>query len=399
MRFAFAVGLACLTLHPAGAETLSEEIARSGLAATEARLIATASSEAADAFGLGGVQFLRAVEQSYQARWQSGLSDPTGMLPFLRLPLDPNPAAAAFDPASFTAIFTAASAQMSLAQKSLGSVPDAADFGVEIDFGDLWFDVNATGSREAGEGVLELLGPVLLGWQWDQRDPATKTPKIRFDAADAAWLSAYAHLLAGLCDMIRAYDPTAPITRIVAARAALQALGPVTGDPIFGTEGGVDSIDILAVVLATLEQEPDSALMGSARDHLLAMVADNRMFWARVAVETDNAAEWLPNDTQTSALGITLPPGTGTRWLAVLADAEAILNGQLLVPYWRVGGSAGVNVGRMFSDPAPIDLAGWVQGWAALPYLEQGKLVSSENWQSFAAMLEGDPMLMALWLN
>ena len=69
------------------------------------------------------------------------------------------------------------------------------------------------------------------------------------------------------------------------------------------------------------------------------------------------------------------------------------------MPYWRVGGSAGVNVGRMFSEPGPINLAGWVQGWAALPYLQEGKLVSPENWRAFAAMLEGDPMLMALWLN
>ena len=94
MRIALFAGLLCLTLAPASAETLSQEIARSGLAATEARLIAAASDDPADAFGLGGVQFLRAVEQSYQLRWQTGLADPTGMLPFLRLPMEPNPAAA-----------------------------------------------------------------------------------------------------------------------------------------------------------------------------------------------------------------------------------------------------------------------------------------------------------------
>jgi hypothetical protein len=399
MRIALAFGLFCLTLAPAGAETLSEEIARTGLAATEARLTAAASADPAEAFGLGGVQFLRAVEQSYQLRWQTGLADPTGMLPFLRLPMAPNPEAATFDPATLTRLFAQASAQLGLAQQTLATVPDGADFGVEIALADLWFDVNSSGSRDPGEGTLDMLGPILLGWQWDQRDPALDPPVIRFDAADAAWLSAYAHLLAGLCDMIRAYDPTEPITRVTSARAAMQALGPITGDPFLGTESGVDSIDILAVLLATLEQQPDAALMASARDHLLSMVADNRIFWARVATEADDDREWLPNDRQTSALGISLPPGTGTRWLAVLADAEAILNGDLLVPYWRLGGSAGVNVGRMFSEPAPIDLAGWVQGWAALPYLEQGKLVSPDNWMAFAGMLEGDPMLLALWLN
>ena len=67
-----ALGLACLFTQTAHAETLSEEIARTGLTATEARLVAAASTDPADAFGLGGVQFLRAVEQSYQLRWQTG---------------------------------------------------------------------------------------------------------------------------------------------------------------------------------------------------------------------------------------------------------------------------------------------------------------------------------------
>lgn len=399
MRIALAFGLFCLTIIPAGAETLSQEIARSGLAATEARLTAAGSTDPADSFGLGGVQFLRAVEQSYQLRWQTGLVDPTGMLPFLRLPMEPNPAAVTFDPATLTRLFAQASAQMDLAQHSLSLVPDGADFGVEIDLANLWFDVNTSGTRDPGEGTLDMLGPVLLGWQWESRDPATRSPKIRFDAADAAWLSAYAHLLAGLCDMVRAYDPTEPITRVVSARAQMQSLGPIASDPFLGSASGADSIDIIAVVLATLDQEPDAALMLQAQGHLLSMIADNRIFWARVAAETDNAAEWLPNDKQTSALGISLPEGIGTRWLAVLTDTESILKGDLLVPYWRVGGTAGLNVGRMFTEPAPIDLAGWVQGWAALPYLEQGSIVLPDSAQAFESMIDGDPMLMALWLN
>ena len=56
-------------------------------------------------------------------------------------------------------------------------------------------------------------------------------------------------------------------------------------------------------------------------------------------------------------------------------------------------------MGRMFTDPAPIDLAGWVQGWAALPYLEQGKLVTPDNARAFESLIQGDAMLMALWLN
>ena len=71
----------------------------------------------------------------------------------------------------------------------------------------------------------------------------------------------------------------------------------------------------------------------------------------------------------------------------------------MLVPWWRIGGTAGLNVGRMFTEPSPIDLAGWVQGWAALPYLEQGTIVSTDSTRAFASLIDGDPMLMALWLN
>ena len=49
----------------------------------------------------------------------------------------------------------------------------------------------------------------------------------------------------------------------------------------------------------------------------------------------------LPNDKQQSALGLTLPPGTGAVWLSVLEDAEALLKGTKLAPYWRQRGGWG----------------------------------------------------------
>ena len=397
MRRTLIAAALCLPL-PAHAETISQEIARAGLAATEIRLTEAAATDA-DRFALGGVQFLRAIEQSYQTRWQTGLSDPTGMLPLLRLPVAANPDPAAFDPATLVTIFADASVQLGRAQATLSAIPDSAGFGVEIALSDLWFDVNLNAARDAEEGLMDIAGPALLGWQWAGRDPATPFPTIRFDGADAAWLAAYAHLLAGISDLIRAYDPTEPISRVIAARARMETLGTFDPDMIFGTQGPVDAVDIAAMLLATLNQTPDKARMASAQQHFLAMVVQNRVFWARVAMESDNDREWLPNDKQQSALGLTLPAGTGAVWQGVLADAEAILTGTRLVPYWRLNAPAGVNVARMFTDPAPIDLAGWIQGWAALPYLEQGVLVSAESWQAFESLTSGNAMLMALYLN
>ena len=73
-----------LSSCPAAAETISDEIARTGLAPTEARLAALPSRTDAESFALGGVQFLRAIEISFQLRWSAGLTDRSAFLPLLR---------------------------------------------------------------------------------------------------------------------------------------------------------------------------------------------------------------------------------------------------------------------------------------------------------------------------
>ncbi len=379
---------------PAAAETLSAEIARTGLAATEARLVAAARTPE-ETFTLGGVQFLRAVEISFQDRWAVGLTDRTGMLPFLRLPVTVNPAAAPFDPAVIAGIFRHAGDQLALSQATLASLPPDADFGAEIALADLWFDMNRSATRDPGEGLIEVLGTALFGGG----DPASPAPTVRFDAADAAWLSAYSHALMGICELVLAYDPTEPITRIAAARRAMDAMGTVAPDFILGSASALDALDMLAMFVAALDQTPDTERMAAAHRHFLAMVNENRRFWRLVAQETDDAREWLPNAAQHSALGVILPPQTAGVWQGVLADAEAILLGTRLVPYWQLEGPVGVNVAKIFTEPRPIDLFGWVQGWAALPYLEQGTVISSQNWSAFESLMAGDAMLMALWLN
>lgn len=382
------------------AETISAEINRTGLAAVEARLAALPARTDADSFALGGVQFLRGVEISFQDRWRAGLTDRGAILPLLRIPIPANPAPGPFDPAAVVGIFAHAGDKLAEARATLTAIPDS-DYGVEIAIPDLWFDINGNATRDPGEGISEVLGATILG---DPGEAAPNAlPSVRFDSADAAWLAAYADLLAGLCDMVRAYDPTEPLTRIIAARAAMQDLGPTYPDFIFGRLSddprSLESLDLIAVVLASLNQQPDRARMASAQAHLLAMVAENRLFWTRVEAETDDAREWLPNDHQHAALGVALPPGTGPAWLAVLADVEAVLKGDKLLPFWRVGAPAGINLGKIFADPAPIDLAGWAQGWAVLPYLQKGTLIGTDSLDAFDQLMQGQSMLFALYLN
>lgn len=390
--------LLCLAA-PLHAETISAEIGSKGLTATEARLTALPAPSDAERFALGGVRFLGAVEAALQLRYGAGMTDRTGMLPFLRLPLEDNPAPKAFQPAMIADLFRSVADKLEQARAPLAAIPDGSDFTLEINFADLWFDINANQSRDQGEDAMAVLGPLLLGWQWDSRDPATPAPVVKFDAADAAWLSAYTHLLQGVSDLVLAYDPTEPISRILAAHDKMVSLGGTAPSFFSDAQGGIDEVDLIAILIATLQQAPDAARMTSAQTHFLAMIADNRRFWSAVARESDNAAEWLPNDKQQSALGLTLPPGTGAVWLSVLDDAEGLLKGTKLAPYWRQEGAAGVNIAKIFTEPRPADLAGWIQGWAAVPYLENGTLVSPQNWSAFEQMMGGEAMLLSFYLN
>ncbi|MFT4152091.1 MAG: hypothetical protein QM656_17945 [Paracoccaceae bacterium] len=385
-----------LIATPAGAETISQEIARTGLGATETRLEALRTPTDEELFALGGVRFLGAVEQALQIRWRAGLTDRMGMLPFLRLPLPENSAPPPPQPRAIADLFRGVAAGMDAARMPLSRIPETSDFGLVIALDDLWFDINANGNRDAGEDLLDVAGPMILGFNWPGRGEAAG-PVIRFDVADAAWLSAYTHLLGGISDAVLAYDPTAAIDRLIRTRAGLAALSTA---PVEGADELGDYIDIAYAMIDALRQTPDKNRGLSAHAHFLNMIADNRAFWARVDRETDDDREWLPNDRQHAALGVEVPPGTGKAWLAVLDDFEALLKGEKLAPYWRVGGDqAGIDVGQLFVNPRPVDLPGWIQGADALPYLRKGPVVDGASWTAFEQMAAGQAMLFSLFLN
>lgn len=389
---------------PAAAQTLGQEIGINGIAPTLARLKAQPEPALEDIFAIGGLHFLGAVERALQLQWRTGADQVAGNagdtlgLPFLRLPVPPNPALEPFQGALITQLFSDIDADMAAARTALAILPEGEEFGVELSFSDLWFDINLNGTRDPEEGALTILGPQLLGWQWQTPDPAAPPLTIRFDAADAAWLTAYTHVMSGVANTILAYDPAASIDRVIAARAALKVAQPSPDDFNFDASFG-QFLDAFAMLEGAVNQQPDAARAKAAKDHFLAMITENRRFWTLVALEADNDREWVPNDAQTSALGFSLPPGTGDTWLAVLADGEALLQGRVLIPYWRGPDGQGINLGRMFDAPAPISITGWAQGWAAVPYLDQGPVVNSTSLRQFEALMGGNAGLMMVFLN
>ena len=176
--------------------------------------------------------------------------------------------------------------------------------------------------------------------------------------------------------------------------AGLGAPGPYGLDAMGG-----DWVDLAAMAVLAIEGQPDAPRVHALRDHLLACVAENRRFWRLVARETDDQAEWIPSKRQHSATGLPFPPETGPLWLGVLDEAEGVLTGRLLLPYWRVGPGAGLDLAALLEAAPPLDLAGLVQGATLAPFLRAGKVADGQAMTRFAALLGGDSPLYAAMLN
>ena len=144
------LALAILLATPLTAETISEEIARTGLHATETRLAALPSPSNEDLFALAGLRFLGGIEQALQLRWKTGVQADWSELPILRLPIPENPNAIPFQAADFTALIRNLDADMEASREALTQLGDKP-FALPIRVADLWFDINGNGTREPGE--------------------------------------------------------------------------------------------------------------------------------------------------------------------------------------------------------------------------------------------------------
>ncbi len=402
MRFAILTAFLLSTL-PAQAQ-ISQMLADQGLAPTAAQLSAQANPSPDDLFALGAVRFLRGIEKTLQSRWQSNLTGGSVNifinLPVLRLPVPQNPNPAPFQAAMITDLFADLQADLSASRQALQMIPENAEPALELNLLDIWFDINSNGSRDTGEGLTEFASNILgAGLALDSNEQMPTELQVRFDRADVAWLIAYNELLSGVSQLVLAFDPTQSITRVLEANEKMaELLGDRQPHSMADAQFG-DAVDQFAMFYGALNQQPDPAHTRAAHAHFLNMIAANRKFWALLPLETDNDREWIPNPSQTAALGFEMPADTGPQWQAVLAEIEAVLNGDLLVSYWRISPVGGVNVEKLFNDPPVVDIVDWVQGYGLVPYLERGQVARGDSMMQFANMFGGNALLFALLLN
>lgn len=172
-----------------------------------------------------------------------------------------------------------------------------------------------------------------------------------------------------------------------------------------GGGGGNDNLgDILdAIAFIHLVRLPavDRERMKSALGRLERVVSLSRSCWRFILAETDDDREWIPNPKQASiAPNARVTEEMVKGWGDFLDEIEAILAGRKLAPFWRSAGAGrGINVRRVFLEPREFDLALWVQGVGAAPYLEEGELSKPETWSRLNRIFGGEFLGFAIWFN
>ena len=348
-------------------------------------------------FALGTVQALRAFEGLVQGLYRYGL-DPEWRtsLPMIRLPIPENPQPTPLTNADFRQLVSDFAAQLAEAEKTLAPIK-SPEVKLPLAIGTYRIDVNADGNADESESFWGIFGAT-LGAPIGEED--AKGFVIAFDAGDVHWLRGYCHLLQAFCEFFLAHD-----TQNLHDRTA-QFFFPAAEVkyPVVLARGDDwwDSIaDAVAFIHMIQLPVSDAERMKASHAHLLEVVAQSRLSWAAIKAETDDDREWIPNSKQENAAipGVTISREMIGEWHAVLDEAEAILQGKTLIPYWRPGDNRDLNLKRVFFEPQTFDLVLWVQGSAAVPYLEEGPSTSPVMWNRVQRVFGGQLGMFAIWFN
>jgi hypothetical protein len=373
--------------------------------------ILNAHSEDAQArFGLGTVQFVRSVEHLVQGFYKHGLQPDLsgGMIPFARLPVPPNPKPHPIAYDDLRTLFRTFLDDLSRAEGTLAQMKDDA-VKLPIRFGLVRLDLDGDGKATEEETLWKLYAR-LNGQVGRDKTAGTDADgfPIVFDRGDVAWMRGYCHLLMTFSEVLLAHDTS----RLFDHTAHLFFSKPKTpfaflkNDPKGINPRGPDGVntgligDVLAFAHLLHFPVKEPARMASALNHLETMVTLSRESWTFYVLETDNDHEWIPNPKQDTVM----PGGKVTDemvkgWLDFLDEAGMILAGKELVPFWRDDDRKGVNLRRVFTEPRVMDLIFWVQGTAAVPYLEADNVTKPEVWTRLLRVFRGEFIGFAIWFN
>jgi hypothetical protein len=354
-------------------------------------------------FGLGATQFLIAIEHMSQFMYRHGLEQPRGLqgaVPFLRFPLPLNPAPEPLTYEKTRGFFMASLSDLAAAQVTLAGM-GSGDVKLPVAIGLVRLDLDGDGTASEEETLWRVFDSTLGGGNITAQDAEAFV--VVLDRGDAAWLRGYTHLLSALLEFPLAHDWQQGFDasfHMFFPRAGLpNAILDATPSNLFGDPSAASFADLIAFIHLMHWPVTEPKRMEAVLGHLESVVALSRESWKFILAETDDEAEWIPNPRQTKSVlpGVPVTQETVDGWLLFLGEFDALLTGRKLIPHWRL--EKGINLRRVFAEPRTFDPVLWMQGSAALPYLEDGELTSSDTWSRIMGLLQGNFLGYAIWFN
>ena len=364
-------------------------------------------------FSVGLLRFLTGVERLGRFLHAKGAHSDVLGLPFVRLPVPNNPEPEPVTYAQWRQVRIDMLADFAAAERDLSLVQDGVK--MRLNLAEIRLDLDGDGKGSLKESLPHLIGQRQLAQltggtrRGNVNDSVASFPDlvVEFDDADVQWLRGYCDLLSAMLEMSLAYDAS----RWFDHCAHLIFADPAGGEAFLtGRNRGNFSPGNIAdwVTAIHLVDFPllDAERLPKARGHLLGMIEHSRAMWEKIDAETDDGPEWVPGSDQTNFVGARLTADQRDQWLTFLTEAEALLNGEKLAPFWRSYPDAaprGLNLKRVFEEPRRFDLVLWAQGTAAVPYVEDSTdekpLTDPQVWRQLQQTFRGNFVGYAVWIN
>ena len=360
-------------------------------------------------FGLGVIQFLQTYEHLGASLYKYGLRTEKS---FLRppaqvkefLPQNPKP-----EPITYAALRQVLQTYLDDLAKAEATLAQVKDPAVKLPL-----HVGLIKIDPFGQG--KPISAAFLFTRFEAPEPMRKQAEmlvIGFDRGDVSWLRGYCHILMAAGEVVMALDsqkafdcgahlffekPETPYPFLLEKRRAFDEA--LFEDVAMWT----DVLTFFHNLTRLPVKEPERSKAALA--HLEAAVGQAKEMWTHILAETDDDNEWIPNPTQTGVVGVKVTQEMVDTWLETLDEAEQILKGKKLIPFWRgKEDGRGVNLRRVFSEPQKtFDPFEWMQGTAAVPYLEKGPITKLADPQMIERLNKafGGPLNFAgfaFWFN
>ncbi|MEM7578848.1 MAG: hypothetical protein AAF316_03180 [Cyanobacteria bacterium P01_A01_bin.80] len=351
-------------------------------------------------FGLGVIQLMGGTERLMQSLYRYGSQQNfiTQLFPILRLPVPVNPKPESVTYEDTRKILQDFLNDLTKVKNTLEPIKDDK-VKLPLRIGLTRIDINANGKLEIDESFWKTFS-LLTGTRTTEK--AAQNFAIAFDAGDVVWLKGYCNLLSGMVQFVLAHDQSKlfnSTAHIFFAKPQIPYPFLANGTGAFQF-GNADISDIVALIHLINFPVVEPERLTAALQNFQTVTALSRQSWKLILAETDNDREWLPNPRQKAVIpNVAVTQAMIDSWLTFLDEADFLLKGEKLVPFWRRREVRGMNLNKVFTQPKGFDLVLWVQGTAAAPYLELGKQTDADVWRRLLQVFQGQFFQFAAWFN